>query len=147
MNQKTIAKKQGFVGVFGNEKVELNNELEIVSMISMNQKTTSEEWNKEFDEKFVAKFYDDYGKIIKEQFKFYNIKTNKFFELETIENEFCPPFLIKSFISTLIAQKQKEVLESCLPPIKKINGFEVGGYNISREDIIQNAKEKFNINL
>ena len=47
----------------------------------MSPKTTSE-WEKEFDEKFVAKFYDDYGKIIKEQFKFYNIKTNKFFELE-----------------------------------------------------------------
>ena len=49
MNQNTtIITKQGFVGVFGNEKVELNNELEIVSMISMLQKTTSEECKHQF---------------------------------------------------------------------------------------------------
>ena len=55
MNQNTtIITKQGFVGVFGNEKVELNNELEIVSMISMNQKTTSEEWSKELRDLFLT---------------------------------------------------------------------------------------------
>ena len=116
-NQKITAKKQGFVGVFGNEKVELNNELEIVSMISMNQKTTSEEWKKQMS-------------------KFYGVM----FECGDYEQ-------LVDFISTLIAQKQKEVLEACLPPIKKINGFEVGGYTISREDIIQTAKEKFGIDL
>ena len=124
----------------------------------MSPKTTSE-WEKEFDEKFVSKLYNDYGKIVKEQFKFYNIKTNKFFELETIENEFCPPFLIKSFISTLIAQKQKEVLDYLLSIHQKLESEYCGSITdiklgIKSEnphtfviEIIQTAKEKFNINL
>jgi len=121
--------KQGFVGVFGNEKVELNNELEIVSMISMNQKTTSEEWE---------------------------IKFLELLEKDTGEND----YKLIDFISTLIAQKQKEVLEACLPENpnqnkdnsisiinEEINGWVINGYRKCRSQIIQTAKEKFNIDL
>ena len=57
------------------------------------------------------------------------------------------------FIATLILQKQKEVLEECLPEKKELYGKDPNGktraigFNLYRSQIIKNAKEKFNINL
>ena len=102
-----------------------------------NQKPTSEGWKEEFDNKFVAKFYDDYGKVVEETFKFYDAKTNNFYEFKTIENEFCPPYIIKDFISTQIRQKQKEAIEAVLDNVSKPD----------KRKIIQSAKEKLNIEI
>ena len=68
--------------------------------------------------------------------------------------------IIENFMSDLIAQKQKEVLEACLPENpnqnkdnsisiinEEINGWVINGYRKCRSQIIQTAKEKFNIDL
>ena len=94
-----------------------------------NQKTTSEEWKKQMS-------------------KFYGVM----FECGDYEQ-------LVDFISTLIAQKQKEVLDYLLSIHQKLESEYCGSITdiklgIKSEnphtfviEIIQTAKEKFNINL
>ena len=119
-------------------------------------KTTSEEWEKNRNEDYL----NFYCLILQKQKEIIqnilSIQQNSAYD-ET--KEFIVPNFqeIKDFIRTLILQKQKEAIEMVLPGESQIvkntdtnmtpNYYLKIGFNSCRSQIIQKAKEKFNIDL